>query len=215
MHPQPTGRALEWGSLISAILVTAVTEYRLALLAGIPTEVAWALPLAIDLYVVQALRVGRDIAGAVGGMCLINAAAHGVDAYLTSASLVMTWVSIGVSVIAPVVLWRVHVVGKPVPPVPLEPHKRPMEPEQATAAPVEPLADVVQLITPKPAPGPRAYKPSADATRVFHDTAEQLGRTPAIRELRDALQKAGLPASQGTASRINAALTPTREGVAA
>lgn len=97
------------------------------------------MPLAIDLYLVWAVRVRRDVALAV----LVSVAAN-VAGVLTAESLasVDTWVSAGLHAVFPLTLARMHrplltaetsVVTDPVPAV--------SAPEIAAPAPAESLPD--------------------------------------------------------------------------
>ncbi|MFB7675266.1 hypothetical protein ACFC26_28030 [Kitasatospora purpeofusca] len=107
-----------WGpkvALAAAVTLTASGEFALAKLAGWPSWVAWALPLAIDVYVVQAFRRHKDVPGAIVLMILANAVYH-----LAAAGLVgvvksgpdkghaLWWLIVGVAAIAPWVMWRLH-----------------------------------------------------------------------------------------------------------
>jgi len=96
------------GSAVCAFVVTASAEFTLATACSIPEYIAWAVPGALDLYVLRALRVRRDVLVVVLALVLVNAASHLVSAGL----LPVTWALItAVSAIAPLVLWRVHVLG--------------------------------------------------------------------------------------------------------
>ncbi|WP_371484852.1 hypothetical protein [Kitasatospora sp. NBC_00315] len=107
-----------WGpkvALAAAVTLTASGEFALARLAGWPSLVAWALPLAIDVYVVQAFRRHKDVLGAIVLMVAANAVYH-----LAAAGLVgvvksgpdkgdaLWWLIVGVAAIAPWVMWRLH-----------------------------------------------------------------------------------------------------------
>ncbi|MCT2547393.1 hypothetical protein [Streptomyces atratus] len=107
-----------WGprvALGATIVLTASGEFALAKLSGWPAEVAWALPLAIDVYVVQAFRRHRDVAGALILMVAANAIYH-----LAAAGLVgvdkkghpLWWLIVSVAAIAPWVMWRIHQITK-------------------------------------------------------------------------------------------------------
>ncbi|WP_409239387.1 hypothetical protein [Streptomyces sp. PA5.6] len=107
-----------WGprvALGATIVLTASGEFALAKLSGWPAEVAWALPLAIDVYVVQAFRRHRDVAAALILMVAANAIYH-----LAAAGLVgvdrkghpLWWLIVGVAAIAPWVMWRIHQITK-------------------------------------------------------------------------------------------------------
>ncbi|MFJ7590832.1 hypothetical protein ACIQZO_26355 [Streptomyces sp. NPDC097617] len=107
MHDRtrPPRDYLAWAALAAALVVTASAEYALARAAGLDEWTAAALPAALDIYAVRALRARRDVASAVAAMIATNAAAHLVSAGL----LPVAWpLVVGVSAIAPLVLWRVH-----------------------------------------------------------------------------------------------------------
>lgn len=96
---------LAWAALAATLAVTASAEYALARAAGFGEWTAAALPAALDIYAVRALRARRDVAAAVAAMIATNAAAH-----LAAAGLLpVDWpLVVAVSAIAPLVLWRVH-----------------------------------------------------------------------------------------------------------
>lgn len=96
---------LAWAALAAALVVTASAEYALARAAGFGQWTAAGVPAALDIYAVRAMRAHRDVPAVVGAMILVNAAAHMVEAGLLSVSWYLV---VGVSAIAPLVLWRVH-----------------------------------------------------------------------------------------------------------
>ncbi|MFE2727069.1 hypothetical protein [Kitasatospora sp. NPDC059327] len=108
----------KWGpkvALAAAVTLTASGEFALAKLAGWPSWVAWALPLAIDVYVVQAFRRHKDVPGAIILMILANAAYHlaaaglfGVVKSGPDKGHALWWLIVGVAAIAPWVMWRLH-----------------------------------------------------------------------------------------------------------
>lgn len=96
---------LAWAALAAALVVTASAEYALARAAGFGQWTAAGVPAALDIYAVRAMRARRDVAAVVTAMILVNAAAHMVEAGL----LAVSWpLVVGVSAIAPLVLWRLH-----------------------------------------------------------------------------------------------------------
>ncbi|WP_432020958.1 hypothetical protein [Streptomyces sp. 1222.5] len=99
---------LKWGALAAALIATASAEYELALAVGFNQWVAAAVPGALDLYTVRALRTGKEVLAAVAAMILVNAASHLVTADLVAVSVPLV---VAVSAIAPLVLWRVHSLG--------------------------------------------------------------------------------------------------------
>lgn len=98
---------LMWGAMIAALVGTASAEYTLAIACGFAPWFAWCVPAALDLYTIRALRAGRDVACVVLAMIVVNAISHLVSAGLLQASVSVV---VGVSAIAPLVLWRVHLL---------------------------------------------------------------------------------------------------------
>lgn len=97
------------GALLCALVGTAHAEYTLATATHVNEYVAIAVPGALDLYVIQALRVRRDVATAVLVMVLANVTSH-----LLAAGLVpddIRWgvgITAAVGALAPGIVWRVH-----------------------------------------------------------------------------------------------------------
>ncbi|MFF0746587.1 hypothetical protein ACFYVL_39980 [Streptomyces sp. NPDC004111] len=90
-------------------MVTASAEYHLARACGFGVYVAGAVPAALDIYALRALRAGRDMAAVVVSMAAVNALSHLVSAGV----LPVSWpLIVVVSCIAPLVMWRVHVLRK-------------------------------------------------------------------------------------------------------
>lgn len=133
---------LAWAALAAALVVTASAEYALARAAGFGQWTAAGVPAALDIYAVRALRAHRDVPAVVGAMILVNAAAHMVEAGL----LTVSWpLVVGVSAIAPLVLWRVHRLAE----VPTE--SKDSVAEVVTEAPAAPVLEVE--VHTEPAPG--------------------------------------------------------------
>jgi hypothetical protein len=88
----------------------AVTVVRPDRKGAAASEVAWALAVSLDVYVVAALRVERDVAVAIGLMVLTNVAAHSVEAIpgLRVDGRPVWWLLAAASALPPVVLWRIH-----------------------------------------------------------------------------------------------------------
>ncbi|MFJ2741860.1 hypothetical protein ACIO3O_19605 [Streptomyces sp. NPDC087440] len=114
-------------SLGATFVVTASAEYHLARACGFGVYVAGAVPAALDIYALRALRAGRDMAAVVVAMAAVNALSHLVSAEV----LPVSWpLIVAVSCIAPLVMWRVHVLREGVHGVePPEPSAGPTEPE--------------------------------------------------------------------------------------
>ena len=98
---------LAWLAMGAAVTVSAHGEWRLAVDCGFGSAVAAGLPLALDTYALRALRAGREVFPPVLGMIATNAAAH----LLGAGVIHQGWpLIVAVSAIAPLVLWRVHVL---------------------------------------------------------------------------------------------------------
>lgn len=94
-----------WGALACTLVGTAHAEYTLAVATGVHPWVAACVPGALDLYVIRALQVRRDVFLAVLVMCAVNVASH----LVTAGVLTVDWALISaVGALAPLVLWRVH-----------------------------------------------------------------------------------------------------------
>lgn len=150
----------EWSprvALAATIGLTASGEFALAQIAGWAPGIAWLLPLAIDVYVVQAFRRHRDVAPALILMVVANAIyhlaaeglfgvarAHGkpvLDAH--GSPTPEWWLIVGVAAIAPLVMWRIHRITAP----PTE--RKPREAERAQApaqAPAEAPASAPAVV---------------------------------------------------------------------
>ncbi|MFE0383922.1 hypothetical protein ACFW1F_07530 [Streptomyces bungoensis] len=98
---------LQRGSLAAGIAFTATAEYDLARSLGAHLVIAAMLPLAIDAYVVAALRWFRafDITLSLTLMGAAQVAAHLLDAHVMKVNIPMVVV---VSLLVPVALWRTH-----------------------------------------------------------------------------------------------------------
>lgn len=99
---------LKWGALAAALVATASAEYELARAVGFNDWVAAAVPAALDLYTVRALRAHKEVLAAVAAMIGVNAASHLVTTGLLPVNV---WLVVAVAAIAPLVLWRVHSLG--------------------------------------------------------------------------------------------------------
>lgn len=97
------------GTLLCALVSTAHAEYTLATATHVNEWVALAVPGALDLYVIQALRVRRDVAAAVFVMVVANITSHLLVAGLIPDNV---WWTVGITgavgAIAPGIVWRVH-----------------------------------------------------------------------------------------------------------
>jgi hypothetical protein len=114
VHGDPVNRVLRgvldrdpilWGAVGFALASTAYAEYNLAVVLGANEYIAVAVPGALDLYVLRALQVRRDVFLAVLAMVAAN-----VTWYLVhSGDVAITWqLRSAVGALAPLILWRVH-----------------------------------------------------------------------------------------------------------
>lgn len=97
-------------SVAAGVVWTAVSEWQLARIIGAPSWVAPALPLAIDAYVVAAVRAGRrpDLAFALTIMSCAQIAARLLDAGQVQVSVTLVAF---VSILVPLTIWRVHALA--------------------------------------------------------------------------------------------------------
>lgn len=101
---------LKWAALAFALVSTFHAEHALAVAVGVNEHIAYAVPGALDAYVIRTLRTHREVLTAVLAMVAVNAVSY----LITFGVLAVTWpVVVGVSAIAPLVLWRVHALGTP------------------------------------------------------------------------------------------------------
>ncbi|MFF4360847.1 hypothetical protein [Streptomyces sp. NPDC001604] len=156
---------LKWAALAAALVATASAEYELARAVGFNEWVAAAVPGALDVYTVRAMRAHRDVLAAVVAMIGVNAASHLVTAGLLPVNVPLV---VAVSAIAPLVLWRVHALrveevattdtlveyaaAVEVERVPAEPETYPALPEPVPAVP-EAVPEGVRLLPVFECPG--------------------------------------------------------------
>jgi len=143
-----------YAALLAAMMISFATQRELALSHGVPVAVSPAVPLAIDLYMIWAVRTRRDVALAV-----TVAVAANVSGVLTAESLsaVGTWVSAGLHAVFPVTVWRMHRRSSP----DSEPVKAPQ-----SAADWWPSADLWQDFTDSGAEADRPTPPSPADVRA-------------------------------------------------
>lgn len=108
------GTVVRRGSLAAGIAFTATAEYELARRLGAKPPIAVMLPVALDCYVIAALRWFRafDIALSLLLMCAAQVAAHALEAGVIKVSLDLVTV---VSLLVPISLWRTHALARQTP----------------------------------------------------------------------------------------------------
>jgi hypothetical protein len=110
MFDKTPWRKRDWLGAAATVFALAVTfnaEYEIAIAVHIDPIVAYAVPGALDVYVLRALQVKRDVFLTVLAMVAVNAASHLVTAGVLAVSPALI---VAVSAIAPLVLWRSHVL---------------------------------------------------------------------------------------------------------
>lgn len=129
MSTNNIGTWVRRGSLAAGIAYTATAEYELARRLGAAIPVAVMLPLAIDFYLIAALRWFRtfDIALSLTLMGAAQVAAHALEAGVMRVSLDMVTV---VSLLVPVAIWRTHALARQTPRDATPPATVPPVPEQ-------------------------------------------------------------------------------------
>lgn len=98
---------LMWAALLAALVGTASAEYALAVACGFNPWIAVCVPAALDVYTIRAMRLRRDIGPAVIAIIIVNAVSHLVSSNHLEVSVPVV---VGVSAIAPLVLWRLHAI---------------------------------------------------------------------------------------------------------
>jgi hypothetical protein len=209
---QVQGRDLGWLrwlpalTLVAVLTITASAEFELArTVLHLPPQIAWALPVAVDSYVLAALRSGRDVLPALTVMAGALAASMGAHLADTTTdgplpAHVVAPAATAIMTALVIVAWRVHV---------LIPHRR-VHPE--TAAPDDAPATVTT------SPGtPASHRPKVDTpdTSAPSTPRRAVASTPRVRALPRTAPAAGTAAQPGptatgtgpTDSEILAALT--------
>lgn len=171
------------GSLAAGIAFTATAEYELARRLGAKPPIAVMLPVALDAYVIAALRWFRafDIFLSLALMGAAQVAAHALEAGVLKVSLNLVTV---VSLLVPVAIWRTHALARQTPRDATPPATVPPVPEQAPS--VQPPAEVTldrvdeQHATETPELPPGTGQDEQDAPRLLtsKDVAERYGVDP-------------------------------------
>lgn len=217
-----TDKALLTLALVAGIAVTAAGEWELARRVGIAQPVAPLLPVAIDVYVIAAVRSGqgRDIAASLLMMGGAQVATHLLTTGHTSASVALV---AAVSLLAPLVIWRVHTLARirTVPAIP-ETSKPSVNVSRAGTPPWKPaVIKAMPALPPTTVKATSAALPEVVTARVSEESAkatesprkptadqivralyDELGGRPSTRHIADALKRNGLPCSDGTARSV-------------
>ncbi len=183
-------------TLAAVLTITASAEYELArTVLALPPGIAWALPVAIDSYVLTAFRSGRDVRPALAVMAGALTAAMG--AHLVTADrpsgealpvAVTAPAATGIMIVLVVVAWRVHVL--------IDPATTSKGTDQVPDAPDVPAVPGALASTPAhlarpnagasadaPSTGPLAASTPAPAADAYTATARAPGALTASRRL--------------------------------
>lgn len=160
-------------SVAAGVVWTAVSEWQLARIIGAPSWVAPALPLAIDAYVVAAVRAGRrpDLAFALTIMSCAQIAARLLDAGQVQVSVTLVAL---VSILVPLTIWRVHALAD------AEHANQEAEPAKAPANQPKQLPNQPVVQTPIQVQANRpAQVPNQPANRPVNQVPNQPNQPPA------------------------------------
>ena len=184
---------LKWAALAAALVATASAEYELARAVGFNEWVAAAVPGALDIYTVRAMRAHKDVLAAVVAMILVNAGSHLVTAGLLPVNVPLV---VAVAAIAPLVLWRVHRLVPEEAPVE-EFGEYVAEPEAevvpAVPEPVRPIPPAVPEgarllpIVARPTPAVKALTPAAGYGRTRAEVRAEYVPEPPVEDPFDAM----------------------------
>ncbi|WP_431958784.1 helix-turn-helix domain-containing protein [Actinacidiphila sp. bgisy160] len=170
--------AVRVAALAAAMFISFAVERDLALSHGVPTVVAPAVPVAVDLFMVWAVRTRRDVA-----LSVAVAVAANVAGVLTVEPLaaVDTWVSAGLHAVFPLTVWRMHRRHAPA----ADPLTTQDAPADRPAAPVPDTPPVAQqatrpdTVTNRPKATPAERRPAAPAADMsaVRDAVRELAAT--------------------------------------
>jgi hypothetical protein len=96
---------VRYAALFAAMVISFATQRHLALTHGVTGWPSYAVPVAVDLYLIWAVRSGRDVALAVS----LSVAAN-VAGVVSAEPLgdVSTWVGAALHAAFPVTIWRME-----------------------------------------------------------------------------------------------------------
>ncbi|MFE9865536.1 transfer protein spdA [Streptomyces sp. NPDC005506] len=138
-----------YAALLASMLISFATQQHLAATHGVSGWPSYAVPLAIDLFLVWAVRSRRDVVLAVAVAVSANVA--GVLS-TQPLSAVDTWVSAALHAVFPLTVWRMHKVPRSLvtaeAPVVAEPVPAVSAPAIAAPAPAETLPDIEPVTPP-------------------------------------------------------------------
>jgi hypothetical protein len=167
-------------ALVAALGLVAQSEWMLALAVGWPVYVAWLAPVALDAYVIHAVRIRQDLGPAVIISAVSVFASHAVYAAPSAwdGDHLRWYFAALCSVVPLLVAWRVHHLHQD--------HSVPAE--APTAPPVAPVAPKPPVQRPKPLNG-KAQATDEDLEQVVRPLVQAGKGRPTIQK---ALKDAGL-----------------------
>ena len=143
--------------LVACLVSTAYAEHRLGTWIGWGSWISWVIPGVADLYLIHATQKRKDMVAAVLVVVVLCALSYSVTMPLDP---VKTPISIGVSSLAPLVLWRLHVTHD---------HKMEMLWGQETAKAVHEQRDNGWTYEFIPADFPRSLPGGQDVSEPQHE----------------------------------------------
>lgn len=96
---------VRYAALLAAMFISFDTQRELALSHGISDTASYAVPVAVDLFLIWAVRVRRDIVAAVA--IAVSANVAGVLS-VEDLRAISTWVGAALHAVFPVTVWRMH-----------------------------------------------------------------------------------------------------------
>lgn len=192
-------RRITWAhvSLLAALALVAQSEWQLARMVGWPAWIAWAAPIALDAYVLAAVRARRDLGPSVLVSAASVVASHALAHQYPDPADVPWWLVGTASAVPLLVTWRVHHL--------------PTTPHQEQTCPTSPAPNAATDRSPSTSPGrPERMQGSPSSTtgpRTF-----STGTTPTSQ--RSSSTPSSLRSSGGAVSAPSPSTGPNRREVA-
>ncbi|WP_033415415.1 hypothetical protein [Streptomyces canus] len=198
--PNTIGTWVRRGSLTAGICYTATAEYELARRLGAVIPVAVMLPLAIDFYVIAALRWFRafDVALSLMLMGAAQVAAHALEAGVVQVDLNLVAV---VSLLVPIALWRTHALARQTPQDATLSATVPPVPDQTPSVP-EPVEYTLDRDDEQDAPETPQLPPGTG-----QDAVSAIADTPVLLTSKDVADRFGVDPSTVRSWVANGTLT--------
>jgi hypothetical protein len=165
--------AARYLALLGAMLISFSEEQHLAATHGVPMAVSFAVPVAIDLFMIWAVRTRRDVFLAVTVAVLANVAGVLTGGHLQDVSV---WVSVALHGVFPLIVWRMHRTAHSAPEPSATPTvaDEPSEPPMAPLVPAEPVPDPVWSAFDDAAKRPAPVEPVRPDVSALRDAVRSL-----------------------------------------